>query len=200
MIVKIAGKLEQVSPVSVVIQAQGISYEVQTSLQVLQLFQDKINQEVELPLRHIFSDAGQQLYGFANNDERVLFDFLRSLPGLGPSISLNIISTLSTESLVEILRQEHSKALTRVPGIGKTKSEKIIFEARQRRKKLEMLLEENIEVETNTLETDIHEALSHWGYQAKEIMMAKTKIAPLEKPPESKEYLQEWLRLYLSHI
>lgn len=203
MIVKISGILENITPLSAVVNVQGLSYEVKISLNVSETLKHKLDQNVELFVRHIFSETNQMLYGFQDQTERALFDFLRSLSGLGPGISINIVSTLGKDNLLQILRNGDEKALVKVPGIGKTKAEKIIFEAKQKKKKLQTILEEKTSTKENhfdEIEFTVHDALGQLGFQSKEIAAAKKKITSEEMPPQEKDYLQEWIQLYLSKI
>jgi Holliday junction DNA helicase RuvA len=72
------------------------------------------------------------LYGFVDDNEREVFETLITISGVGPKLALAILSTLSTGQLRSSIAQGDSDLLTRVPGIGKKKAEKIAFELKDK--------------------------------------------------------------------
>lgn len=209
MIVKVKGFLEEITPFSAVIENQGISYELSTTLSVKDFLHEKINQQVEVFVRQLFAENSQALYGFSSSKERALFDFLRTLPGLGPSLSMNIISTWGADRLLEILHRQEVTLLLKVPGIGKSKAEKIMFEVNQKSKKIQELMLTSGEcclAADISFEATIHNALAQLGFQTKEIEKARKKLEEKTEtdqkrlPEADEEHLQEWIRLYLAEI
>ncbi|MDH5717371.1 MAG: Holliday junction branch migration protein RuvA [Spirochaetia bacterium] len=213
MIYSLKGKVQNLSAFFVTLEVNGIGYGVNIPLGAFEEINKNKSKDIQLYTRFIVTETEQSLYGFLNEAEAHLFDFLRSLQGIGPKMALNLISGISSEILLSVLQSGEKEKLLRIPGIGGTKAEKILFEAGQKRNKLMRLenllskgplsLETQIEVKTdkNPVKTQIEEALMALGFQKKEIEKAEYKIKNMNEsnlPSLKDEFLQDWIRLYLS--
>ncbi len=96
---------------------------------------------VELWTYHHVTESSQTLYGFARRGEREAFAALTAVSGVGPRIALSILSTLAIEDLIDIVMKGDARALTRVPGIGHKKAEKLLVELKDRVDRLSAGLE-----------------------------------------------------------
>ena len=214
MIYSIKGKIQSLSPFFLVIESGGVGYGVHIPLEVHDNLSKEKDKEVLLYTRFIQNETEQHLFGFLKESEVQLFDFLRNLQGIGPKMALNLMAQGGSENLIHILASEQKDALLKIPGIGKQKAEKILFESKQKSKKLENLkaslalrnkesgFSEQGTV-THSFSEQIEEALSSLGFQKKEIEAAKNKILKMDehsRPAEENDMLQEWIKLYLSII
>jgi Holliday junction DNA helicase RuvA len=79
-----------------------------------------------IPVRAIYRETEQLLFGFSSNDERELFDQLLKVPGVGPKTSLGIVSGMSVVELAAKINSGDALALSKLPGIGKKTAEMMI--------------------------------------------------------------------------
>jgi len=210
MIFSLRGVPVRVEPFFVVIDCGGVGYGARIPGNVYQAIVsggfDTTRKEFHLVTRSVYSEDNAQLFGFLNEGEAALFDFIRSLHGFGPQASMNIISTIGAAELVEALKNGDVKTLTSVPGVGKTKAEKLCFEAQSKKAKLDKLTAPPDGKATKSAGETSHElviqALLSLGYALKEIEAAGEKVhkggaAPAEV---TRENLQDHIRLYLRNI
>jgi len=131
------------------------------------------------------------LYGFAEQDERALFETLLTIPGVGPRLALSVISTLTISQLSQAVASQQPELLTRVPGIGKKLAQKLLFE-----------LKDKLAVDAATglstvseIDTDVIAALTALGYSVVEAQAALQSI-PRDAPPD----IEERVRLALDYF
>ena len=198
-------------PWEIVLEAGGVGYQIKITLEAYEQLKKKMGQEGKgeafFHTRIIYRENERTIYGFLTEEEVQLFDFIRSLQGIGPQLSCNLISTLGARHLLDAIEKADSESLIKVPKVGKTIAEKIIFESAQKKKKLFSMKSSlgiiDIQREPeDQLWEQLEEALLQLGFQKKELLKAKEKInkANIEKPPQEKAYVQEWIRLYLGNL
>lgn len=131
MIARLSGVLLEKNPPYIVIDVNGVGYEVEAPLG---LFSDlpENGKQVAILIHHHFSQDSQTLYGFASLGERELFRKLLKISGIGAKMALAILSGASGEELARYVSTGDVAALTRVPGIGKKTAERIIMELRDK--------------------------------------------------------------------
>lgn len=208
MIYLLRGIPVHVEPFFVVLDCGGVGYGARIPGNVYQAIVsggfDTGRKEFQLVTRGVYAEDNAQLFGFLDQSEAQLFDFIRSLHGFGPQAAMNIISTIGGAELLVALKQSDVKVLTKVPGVGKTKAEKLCFEANSKKGKLDKLgAKAGKEAPAAAPEDElVVQALLSLGYSAKEIDTAGEKIRKLLEKPEtvSRENLQEWIRLYLRNL
>lgn len=210
MIAFLRGKIGRLSPLKVTLDVNGVGYELNITLDDSEkLAQTDKGQNVTLFTRVHYTENSQALFGFLNEHMVGLYDFLISLHGIGPKMVMNILSYCDMSELLLSLEKGDAALLTRVPGIGKSKSEKIIFESKSKQKKLETI-KSLIRNETGSLaalKNDflsdlLIESLESLGFNRKEIVLAEKKINQLENnlPAFTQENMQRWIRLYLKYL
>lgn len=131
------------------------------------------------------------LFGFADDDERGVFETLNSISGVGPRLAINILSTLSTQQLRNSIAQGDAELLTRVPGIGKKKAEKIAFELKD---KLTISGPAEL-VGLYDVDTDVLDALVALGYS---IVEAQSAIQTI--PRDAPDSIEERVLIALSYF
>ncbi len=137
MIAKLTGTVDEIKPSECILDVHGVGYHVYIPLSTF----EKISGEKTASL-HIFTlhrEDTFRLYGFHSPQERELFALLLDISGIGPSMALSILSWLSVERFVQIVAAGDTSSLVVVPGIGKTKAEKLFFEMKRKMKRLEEL-------------------------------------------------------------
>ncbi|HRP69978.1 MAG TPA: Holliday junction ATP-dependent DNA helicase RuvA, partial [Turneriella sp.] len=203
----LAGIPTRVEPFFVVLDCGGVGYGVRIPGNVYEAIiaggYDTNQKKFSLVTRSIYSEDNAQLFGFLTENEAQLFDFVRSLSGFGPQAAMGILSTLGADGLLDALLQQNVAALVKVPGVGKTKAEKLCFEANTKKAKLEKLLKAPNQPKRADDASDeiLTQALLSLGYSTKEIQSASEKLKNKEKPATvTRENLQEWIRLFLQQL
>lgn len=206
MIFTLRGIPVRVEPFFVVLECAGVGYGIRIPGNAYEAIvagrYDTEKKEFLLITRSVYSEDNAQLFGFLTENDAALFDFIRSLNGFGPQAAMGIISTIGGDELISALLAGDVAALVKVPGVGKTKAEKLCFEANAKKVRLEKLaVSESKSTEFRTDEL-VTQALGTLGYSLKEISAAAEKLKRIVEKPKavSRENLQEWIRLYLQNL
>jgi Holliday junction DNA helicase RuvA len=133
MIAFLEGKLAEKSPTRVVIDVNGVGYEVHISLSTFDKLPAKGANVRLLTHHHVVPREGaQQLFGFFTQAERDLFLLLIGVSGIGPRLAQNILSGTAPESLSRMIAEADTKSLQAIPGVGKKTAERLVVELRDR--------------------------------------------------------------------
>jgi Holliday junction DNA helicase RuvA len=136
MIAQVRGRLIQKGPGSVVIEANGLGYQVFVSLTTFYELPE-LEQTVILHTHtHVREDA-LQLFGFSTPLEKELFQILIGVTGIGPKLALNILSGIRPEELLQSLDQRDMNRLQSVPGIGRKMAERMVVDLQEKARKME---------------------------------------------------------------
>ncbi|WP_234733486.1 Holliday junction branch migration protein RuvA [Tellurirhabdus bombi] len=134
MIAYINGTLAHKDPTFVIVEANGLGYEIHISLYTSTILPG-VNEKVKLyTYQHIREDI-QALYGFGETDEKQLFMDLISVSGIGPNTALVMLSTLPPVELRSAILMENVKAIQAIKGIGAKTAQRVILELRDKLKK-----------------------------------------------------------------
>lgn len=131
MIARLAGTLLDKNPPFLVIDVNGVGYEVEAPSGVFSDLPEN-GKQVAMVIHHHFSQDSQTLYGFASLGERELFRKLLKISGIGAKMALTILSGANGEELARYVSTGDVASLTRLPGIGKKTAERIIMELRDK--------------------------------------------------------------------
>jgi Holliday junction DNA helicase RuvA len=85
---------------------------------------------VRLRIHHVLREDASLLYGFATDDERLLFRALLRVSGVGPRMALSVLSGMSAEAFALAIASDDTASLTRIPGIGRKTAERLLVEMR----------------------------------------------------------------------
>ena len=133
MIAYLKGKLVHKEPASVVVEVNGIGYQVSISLHTYSGIKDK--EDIRLSTYfHVREDA-QILYGFGSEVEKQMFQHLISVNGVGPNTAMVMLSSLPPEELRSAIVREDAPALQAVKGIGGKTALRLILELKDKLKK-----------------------------------------------------------------
>ncbi len=133
MIAYLKGRLVSKEPTHIVIDVQGVGYQVNISLNTFSNLKDKENCLVYTYL-HVREDA-HTLFGFLSEAEKHMFLNLLSINGVGPSTALMVQSSLSPSELYQAIVDEDVRRIKSVKGIGEKTAQRIILELKDRLKK-----------------------------------------------------------------
>ena len=131
MIAHLRGKLLAKHPNQAIVETAGVGYDVTISVPT---FSDlpAVGGEVALNIHtHVREDA-IALYGFLRPAEKVLFEKLITVSGIGPKLAITILSGMPAEEMVGAIRGNDVARLTRIPGIGRKTAERMVLELRDK--------------------------------------------------------------------
>ena len=187
MIGSLTGRLAQKNPSRLVVDVQGVGYEVQVPLSTFYGPGD-VGADVALRIHtHVREDA-LSLFGFATALELDLFERLIGISGVGPRLALAVLSGIEPPDLVRAVSGGDVVRLTRIPGVGKKTAERIVLELKDR-------LPEMLVVETDSRETESEtggRARAAWGQSSASHRRCWTStrhsrsLSPSESPVNAK--------------
>ena len=128
MIVQLTGTLVEVMPTHAVIDCRGVGYELGISALTAQALPAVGTSGVTILTRLIVREDAQELYGFATREERALFDQLRAISGVGPTLALAVLSTFTPAQLATVVVTQDAGRMAQVPGVGKKKASRLLVE------------------------------------------------------------------------
>ncbi len=131
MIGRLRGILLEKQPPALLIDIQGVGYEVDAPMSTFYQLPET-GQEVTLFTHLLVREDAQLLYGFSTELERRLFRNLLKVSGVGAKVALAILSGMNADEFAGCIQQNDVTSLTRIPGIGKKTAERLIVEMRDR--------------------------------------------------------------------
>ena len=181
MIAYIKGSLEDVTQGKVVIEQNGVGYEIQVPANLPEQL-PSIGSELKLhTYLHVREDA-MQLFGFLTKGDLEMFQLLITVSGIGPKGALGILSVLSAEDLRFAILAGDVKAISSAPGIGKKTAEKTVLELRDKVKLEDAFVQKlnnTVQKTANTsqkAQQEAIEALVALGYSQTEALKAVRKV------------------------
>ena len=176
MIAHLRGKLMQKDPARVIVDVNGVGYEIFIPLTTFTALPDT-GSEVSIDIHtHVREDI-IALYGFSTRRERTIFEKLMTISGIGPKLAVTILSGGSVEELVSAIKRSDLARLTAIPGVGKKTAERIVLELKD---KLRDFAEA---VQKPGVETDVMSALENLGYSRALVESALRRAANGDRDP-----------------
>lgn len=130
MIAFVSGKVAGLTLTSAVVEVGGVGLEVNCTPNTLAEL--RVGTQATLPTSMIVREDSLTLFGFADDDEKQLFELLLTASGVGPKLAQAMLAVLSPDALRRAVTTEDVKALTTVPGIGQKGAQRIILELKDR--------------------------------------------------------------------
>ncbi|MEY2621459.1 MAG: Holliday junction ATP-dependent helicase RuvA [Pseudomonadota bacterium] len=127
MIGKLSGLLCEKNPPQILIDCQGVGYEVDVPMSTF-FHLPALGERVSLLTHHVVREDAQILFGFHTASERDAFRHLIRISGVGPRTALGVLSGLSVADLAAAVTAQDSTRLVKVPGIGKKTAERLLLE------------------------------------------------------------------------
>lgn len=174
MIGRIHGTLLTKNPPDILVDVQGVGYEIAVPMSTLYELPSS-GQPVTLHTHLVVREDAQLLYGFHTEAERAAFRALIRITGIGPRMALAVLSGMSVEELSRAVAEQETGRITRVPGIGKKTAERLLLELKG---KLAPVLtpDGTLAFEQTDSGDDILRALLALGYSEKESAAAINKL------------------------
>lgn len=175
----IIGQVTAMEAEKIILENNGIGYELATSLKAMSRFQ--VGEEVKVYTRYIVRDDGVFLFGFYDEQERDMFDRLTKVSAVGPKVALSILSSVSVEGIVRAVQTQDLATLTKAPGVGKKTAGRILLELMDQVK--DWAIEGAVLPQEETLPTQEEfdvalQGLLNLGYQRSEAMRALKGLDP----------------------
>ncbi|MBT8530392.1 Holliday junction branch migration protein RuvA [Polynucleobacter paneuropaeus] len=176
MIGRIQGTLVSVHPPRLLVDCQGVGYEIDVPMSTLYQLPE-VNQKITLLTHFQVREDAQQLFGFGTETEREAFRALIKISGVGSRTALAVLSGMSVNELAQAIALQESARLTQVPGIGKKTAERLLLELKGK-------LAPDLGLvagkpQAREASSEILQALLALGYSEKEALLAITQI-PLD--------------------
>jgi Holliday junction DNA helicase RuvA len=131
MIGSLRGKLTFKRVPQIIVECQGVGYEVETPMSTF-LDLPGIGQDLFLHIHLLVREDAQILYGFASEQERSFFRILLRISGVGAKMGLAILSAMSVADFQRCVEYEDAATLIKIPGVGKKTAERLIIEMRDK--------------------------------------------------------------------
>lgn len=196
MIGRLRGIIIEKQPPEVLIEVNGVGYEVAMPMTCFYELPDN-GQEATILTHFIVREDAQLLYGFNNQQERLLFRELIKVNGVGPKLALAILSGMSATQFVAAVEQGEIKTLVKLPGVGTKTAERLIVEMKDRFKHFGSdLLNRTVPADStdksvqamklsNQIESEAISALIALGYKPQEASKIISKVIKADMDSET---------------
>jgi holliday junction DNA helicase RuvA len=203
MIAFVSGPVAALAPTTAVIEVGGVGMAVQCTPNTLSEL--RIGKEAKLATSLVVREDSLTLYGFADDDERQVFELLQTASGVGPRLAQAMLAVHTPDALRVAVATGDEKALTAVPGIGKKGAQKLLLELKDR-------LGESVGAHIGrqgmgtvaaaptTWRDQLHAALIGLGYATREADEAVAAVAPQAEAAESRPHVGQLLKAALQTL
>jgi Holliday junction DNA helicase RuvA len=190
MIATLRGEISQIEEHAMIIEVGGVGLRVFVPAPVRGRL--KVGEVILLYTHLVVREDALTLYGFESQPDRELFNMLLGVDGVGPKVALSVLSTLTLDAVQRAVFTEEPELLSRVPGVGKKTSQKIILYLHDRLKPADALAKI---AALSDKDSEVLAALTSLGYS---VVEAQTAIQSL--PKDAPDDVEERLRLALQYF
>lgn len=178
MIAFVRGEVASIGLTSAVVEVGGIGIELQCTPGTLAGL--RRGQPATLPSSLVVREDSLTLFGFADADEKALFELVQTASGVGPKLAQAMIAVLRPDDLRRAVAEEDVKTLTKVPGIGQKGAQRIILELKDRIGAPGTVahLPGESPIAAAAWKPQVHAGLVGLGWSAKEADRAVETVAP----------------------
>ncbi|MFH0984629.1 MAG: Holliday junction branch migration protein RuvA [Candidatus Omnitrophota bacterium] len=194
------GKISEKTPVAVILDVNGIGYEVRVSLSTFSSLPN-LGESVKLFTHFVVREDAQLLYGFATEEEREAFRLLISISGIGPKLAITLLSGVTLPELKRAIQEKNIPVLTAISGIGQKTAERVIIELKDKIGKAEISAGQELIHDASVSDQMVEDsmlALVSLGYtkpKAKDAIQKTLKALQGKKPS-----VEEIIRAALKHV
>ncbi|MGK0249955.1 MAG: Holliday junction DNA helicase RuvA [Oleispira sp.] len=181
MIGRLSGVLIEKQAPDLLIDVNGVGYEVQAPLSSF-LDIGPVGSKITLLTHLVVREDAQLLYGFSDKMQRTMFRTLIKVSGVGPKLALGILSSMDADTFARCIQHHEVTALTKLPGVGKKTAERLIVEMQDRLKEwhtqapLWAAVEQSDASSRNHLLSEAEAALISLGYKPQEAAKMLSKM------------------------
>ncbi len=164
MIARLTGRIAELKPTEAILDVNGVGYQVIIPFTTYERIMSADKATLQIFTLH--REDQFRLYGFFTEEEKKIFALLLEVSGIGPSVALSILSGIAIPDLLESVKTQNTALLVKIPGIGQSKADKLVFELNRKSKKLDAL---NIARPGagRSVRNDVIEALLSLGFDEK---------------------------------
>jgi Holliday junction DNA helicase RuvA len=193
LIAHLTGRLLRKSPQEAVVDVNGVGYRVLIPVSTFYRLGDVGSEASLLIHTHVREDT-LALFGFESLGERVLFERLIDVAGVGPKLAVNILSGIEASDLVDALRGGDLARLTRIPGVGRKTAERLVLELKDKMPALAPSAEAP-SVSGAPAKADLLSALANLGYSRNEAEKGVDRALREEPTGRFEDLLRRSLRI-----
>lgn len=197
MLYSLEGKVSKVDGEGIGIEVGGIGFFLLCSKSVLKEASSFETIKV-LTFLHI-TDAGASLFGFMDEDERLLFLLLLKVRGVGAKLAISIMRNLEFREIIHSIASERSAVLCQIPGVGRKTAERLCFELKQNIEKANFsVLSDMVSSDSGAMVQFVYEALDGLGFKRGEARLAVSRV--IERLGEIPASTEDLLRQALTEL
>ncbi|MDH3275176.1 MAG: Holliday junction branch migration protein RuvA [Gammaproteobacteria bacterium] len=168
MIGSLRGKLTSKHAPQIIVECQGVGYEVETPMSTF-LELPSIGEDLFLHTHLLVREDAQILYGFSSEKERSLFRTVLRISGVGAKMGLAILSAMSVSDFQRCVQYEDAAMLVKIPGVGRKTAERLIIEMRDKIDKTDIGTGATKVAAASNPRSEAVDALVTLGYKANEV-------------------------------
>ena len=177
MIAFVSGPVAAIAPDAAVVEVGGIGMSVQCAPNTLSGL--RVGEHARLATSLVVREDSLTLYGFADDDERQVFELLQTASGVGPRLAQAMLAVHSPDGLRRAVAHGDEKALTAVPGIGKKGAQRLLLELKDRLgEPLGLAAAQTGRAAEASWRDQLHAALMGLGYATREADEAVDAVTP----------------------
>lgn len=194
------GKITVKTPTLVVLEVNGVGYELRVSLSTFSSL-PALYESVKLFTHFIVREDLQALYGFSTEDEREVFKLLISISGIGPKLAITLLSGVTLPELRRAIQEKDIPVLTAISGIGLKTAERVVIELKDKIGRSESSAGKEIVHDPSVSDQMIEDAvlaLVSLGYTKQKAKEAVQKV--LKVSGGKKFSVEEMIRSALKHV
>ena len=176
MIAHLKGKLTHKSPVAIIIDVNGVGYQVFVPLSTFYALPE-LESEISLGIHTHMREEALKLFGFYTIDEKIIFEKLITINKVGPKLALTILSGMPPADILSTINSNDIVKLSTIPGIGRKTAERLILEMRDKLDglSLDFVATKNPSPEKGLFD-DALSALVNLGYKKSQAELALKKV------------------------
>lgn len=191
MIGKLKGNVDDLKPTEMILDVNGVGFELTIPFSTYEKIQNE--KSVTLLVHTIHKEDQFRLFGFYTKIEKDIFKSLINVSGIGPAMAISVLSGITPERLIEAIKSQNPVLLTKIPGIGKTKAEKLVFELKRKLPLLERIAGPVSDTPSKT--SDAVEALVALGFDESRSIKCVNEITAAKGEIGIEEIIKEALKL-----
>lgn len=187
MITFIRGELVEIKDSAIVLDNNGIGYEIIVPVSVQELLAGSIGDMVKIHTYFQVREDGMFLFGFISKEDLDMFKKLITVNGIGPKAAISLLSAMSSDTLRFAILSEDVKVISKAPGIGAKTAAKLVLELKDKvtleeayESKLKNGAKNNEELETAGIREDAVQALAALGYSRTDALRAVKQVEKTE--------------------
>ena len=195
----IKGKLTDKNFPFCTVETNGLGYLLLVNTRTINSLPE-LNSDIKIYTKLIHKEDSMTLCGFKSKQDRIIFDILTSVSGIGTKVALSLLDEFETNELVDAVMNDDHKKISRTKGVGPKMAQKIVLEIKDKLTKTETTskittAQSNNNIITNETTTQVITVLESLGYNKSEYNSALQTVVSKAQKDNPEEILKEVLKL-----